>query len=64
MGKIEEEDETYEDEGKEDWEEKNVWLFTIYLSKKIILILLSFYFLLHVIFCLWISKEKGKIYIS
>ena len=28
MGKIEEEDETYEDEGKEDWEEKNVWLFT------------------------------------
>jgi hypothetical protein len=35
MWKIEEEDETYEDEGKEDWEEKNVWLLTIYLSKRL-----------------------------
>ncbi len=33
MGKIEEEDETYEDEGKEDWEEKNVWLIEICPSK-------------------------------
>ena len=60
MGKIEEEDETYEDEGKEDWEEKNVWLIEICPSKDYI----NTSIFLFTEFLMFMNLENGKMDIS